>query len=310
MKWSWKTKRAKSGAPEGQPAQAPPRAEEAGEVDEAAEAEAVAEAEAEAAERDLQERLVARWGHCGTEWRDWLARSPSGVDLLHWWRDEAGLIDLVGEDRYVERLGELLSRAAPRDIAAIGLGCTRRVERPCRAPEVCGLDPVPGPAGAVPSHRHGPKPGACSGFMDCWTRHEIEVDFTAADRHRSVLLFRGGPDAARLWVDGVRVGAGEWLDKGGIWHQERFFVIRIGGPDDHPRQGLGHIGAQLYAIVSLLVHDAERGTTHVFVPDPTENWTDPVLVVRDGTGYVYATPEACAAETPDREFPVEAPGSG
>ncbi|MFD9410208.1 hypothetical protein ACFWBN_24795 [Streptomyces sp. NPDC059989] len=269
---------------------------------------AAAEAAA-AAERAAEKQVAARWGDSAAGWRHWLARSPVGVDLLHWWFDEADLTALVGEDRYVARLAELLSKAAPRDVAAMGLGCNRRVERACRFAEVCSLDPVVPPGEEIPSYRHGEVPGACSGFMDCWSRHEIEVDFTAGDRHRSVLLFRGNPSEARLWVDGVPVGEGQWLDKGGLWEEERFFVIRVEGPADHPQQGLGHIGAQLYAIVSLLVHDAERRITHLFVPDDTENWTEPVLRVRNGTGYVYATPEACKADTPDRAFPVEAPGA-
>ncbi|MFG2983774.1 hypothetical protein ACGFYQ_21415 [Streptomyces sp. NPDC048258] len=251
---------------------------------------------AAAAERAARKRVAERWGRSAAGWQHWLARSPVGVDLLHWWFDEADLTALVGEDRYVERLAELLSKAAARDVAAMGLGCHRDVERACRFPEVCSLDPVVPPGGEISSYRHGGVPGACSGFIDCWSRHEIEVDFTAGDRHRAVLLFRGGPSEARLWVDGVPVGEGELLDKGGLWEEERFFAIRVEGPEDHPQQGLGHIGAQLYAIVSLVVHDAERGTTQVFVPDDSE-------------GYVYATPEACAAGTPDREFQIEAPGA-
>ncbi|MBT2544131.1 hypothetical protein J7E99_26360 [Streptomyces sp. ISL-44] len=263
---------------------------------------------AAAAERAAQERVAERWGRSAAGWQHWLARSPVGVDLLHWWFDEADLTALVGEDRYVERLAELLSKAAPRDVAAMGLGCSRRVDRACRFPEVCGLDPVVPPGGGILSHRHGEMPGACSGFIDCWTRHEIEVDFTVGDRHRSVLLFRGGPDAALLWVDGVSVGEGEWLDKGGHWLEERFFVIRIDGPKDHPLQGPGYdIGAQLYNIVSLVVYDAELRREHVFVPDDTENWTEPVLRVRNGTGYVYADSAACEADTPDREFPIGEP---
>ncbi|WP_406367746.1 hypothetical protein [Streptomyces sp. NBC_01546] len=266
---------------------------------------------AAAAERAAQERVAQRWGRHAAEWQHWLARSPVGVDLLHWWFDEADLTALVGEDRFVERLGELLSQAAPRDIAATGLGCTRRVDRACRFAEVCSQDPVVPPGGKIESYRHGEVPGACSSFIDCWTRHQIEVDFTAGDRHRSVLLFRDSPAEARLWVNGVRVGEGEWLDKGGFWEDERFFTIRIEGPTDHPQQGLGHIGAQLYNIVSLLIHDAERGATRILVPEDTENWTDPVLDVRDGRGYVYPTREARAAGgTPDRTFPIDEPEAG
>ncbi|MFE9630952.1 hypothetical protein [Streptomyces sp. NPDC006463] len=263
---------------------------------------------AAAAEREGHQRMVERWGPSVVEWRDWLARSPVGVDLIHWWFAEAELTALVGEERYVERLGELLSQAAARDIAAMGLGCTRRVDRACRFAEICSQDPVVPPGEKLESYRHGGIPGACSSFIDCWSKHEIDVTFADGDSHRSVLLFRDHPGKARLWVDGVRVGEGEWLDKGGFWVDERFFTIRIEGPKDHPEQGLGHMGAQLYNIVSLLIHDAERGTTRILVPEDTENWTDPVLAVRDGMGWVYPTREDRAAGgTPDRIFPIDDP---
>ncbi|MEV7591074.1 hypothetical protein AB0O42_12410 [Streptomyces sp. NPDC089922] len=266
---------------------------------------------AEAAVRHGHRRMIEHWGEGVLGWRDWLSRSPVGVDLLHWWHDEPELTALVGEERYLERLGELLSQAAARDVAAMGLGCTRRVDRACRFAEICSQDPVLAPGEELASHRHGGVAGACSSFIDCHTPHEIDVTFAHGDRHRSVLLFRDHPGKALLWVDGVRVGEGHWLDKGGWWVAERFFVIRIGGPDDHPEQGPAPIGSQLYNIVSLLVHDAERGTTRILVPEHTESWTDPVLAVRDGTASVYPTREDRDADvTPDRVFPVGEPEAG
>ncbi|MER7340196.1 hypothetical protein ABT403_20455 [Streptomyces sp. NPDC000075] len=240
------------------------------------------------------------------DWADWLARSPEGRELVAWWRDERSLTARSGAGHYRQRLAALLSRAAPRDVAAMGLGCSRRVDRPCRAPGVCGRDPDPADGIRL---RSGPVPGACSRFIDCWTPHEIRVHFTADDRHRAVLLLRGGPDAARLWVDGTPVGEGEWLDNGGHWEQDRFYVIRVGGPADHPAQGLGDFGDWLYRIVSLLVYDAERALAHVLVPGPDEHWTDPVLRIDGGTAHVYATPAAEQAATPDRRFPVDGPGT-
>lgn len=115
----------------------------------------------------------------------------------------------------------------------MGLGCSRRVDRPCRAPGVCGR------------------------FIDCWTPHEVRV--------------------------------------------------RVGGPADHPAQGLGDMGDWLYRIVSLLVYDAERALAHLLVPAPDEHWTDPVLRIGEGTAHVYATPAAERAGTADRRFPVDGP---
>ncbi|MEU6309490.1 hypothetical protein [Streptomyces sp. NPDC047014] len=266
---------------------------------------------AEAAEREGHRRMVDRWGSDVLGWRDWLARSPVGVDLLQWWHAESELTALVGEERYVERLGELLSQASARDVAAMGLGCTRRVDRACRFAETCSQDPVLPPGGKLASYRHGGVAGACSSFSDCYSKQQIDVTFADGDRHRSVLLYRDHPAEARLWVDGVRVGEGKWLDKGGFWEAERFFFIRIEGPENHPEQGPGEIGTYLYNIVSLLIHDAERGTSRILVPEDTESWTDPMLAVRDGMAYVYPTREDRAAEgTPDRVFPVEGAETG
>lgn len=256
-----------------------------------------------------REHLEELWGTDVADWQEWLARSPEGVDLLLWWHWQRRLTALVGPDRYRERLAQLLSRAAPRDLAAMGLGCSRRVDRHCRTPEVCGQDPAPPPPGGPAVRRSGPVPGACSRFTDCYSAHEIRVHFTGDDRHSTVFLFRGGPDEARMWVDGVPVGEGLLLDDGGWWQDDRFYVIRVGGPEDHPLQSPGDIGDPLDRIVSLLVYDAERAVAHVLVPGPAEEWTDPVLEIRDGVVRLYATEEARAAGTADRELPLDAFGS-
>ncbi|PWK69425.1 hypothetical protein BCL76_106141 [Streptomyces sp. CG 926] len=302
MKWPGRAKPQRGGPGAG--AGRPVRAEPTERAEQAAQAEAAAQAET--ARRHLIEE---RWGRQTAAWADWLARSPAGVDLHLWWQRQNDLVPLIGEEPYRDRLAELLSRAAPRDLAAMGLGCSRRVDRACRTPEVCGQDPEPRPD-VRPFGRSGPVPGACSSFIDCYTSHEIRVRFSGDDRHSAVMLLRGGPGEARLWVDGVPVLEGEWLDNGGHWLDERFFVIRIGGPDDHPEQGYTSIGQWLYDIVSLLVYDAELRIPHVLIPGPTENWRDPVADVRDGTVRVYADEAAQAAATPDREFPVGAPPTG
>ncbi|MFC9294646.1 endolytic transglycosylase MltG [Streptomyces sp. NPDC057010] len=319
VKWLWKTKakaKAKNGTPDAGPPQAqPPDGQGAGGQEPDSQGTdtttPATEAERAAARAELEARgrLIARWGGDAPAWREWLARSPIGVDLLVWWFDEADLTHLVGPERYTERLGELLSLAAPRDVAALRLGCNRRVDRACATPEVCSLDPLPVPDGETPRHR-GWEPGACTSFIDLWTPHEIRVEFTPDDRHNATLLLRGGPGDALLWVDGVPVARGEWLDDGGHWQDGRYFVLRLGGPFDHPSQGHSEIGQYLYDIVSLLVYDAELRRAHVFVPADDEPWKEPVVDVRDGTGYVYADKAARDAGVTAREFALQPPGTG
>ncbi|MFI8086334.1 hypothetical protein ACIF6L_36745 [Kitasatospora sp. NPDC086009] len=247
-----------------------------------------------------------RWGPWAEQWQDWLRRSPVGVDLLVWWRDEGGdLLALVGPQRYLQRLAELLSRASPRDVAALGIGCTRRIDRPCRDPGTCGQDRADDDPTAAPRHRTGPVPGACSGFKDCWSAYGIDVEFTADDRHRAVHL-RDPSDHSRtdVWVDGVRVADGITLDSSGYWVDGRYYVVQAEGPQDHPEQShtMGHLCC---TVLSLVVHDAELATTRILVPRATEAWTDPELG-RDGdTLCVYPSRGARAAGRADRVLPVE-----
>ncbi|KIX77849.1 hypothetical protein SF23_10040, partial [Streptomyces sp. MBRL 10] len=277
---------------------------------------------AEAAERHGHRRMIEHWGEGVLGWRDWLSRSPVGVDLLHWWHDEPELTALVGEERYLERLGELLSQAAARDVAAMGLGCTRRVDRACRFAEICSQDPVLAPGEELASHRHGGVAGACSSFIDCHTPHEIDVTFAHGDRHRSVLLFRDHPGKALLWVDGVRVGEGHWLDKGGWWVAERFFVIRIGGPDDHPEQGPAPIGTSSTTSSrcwSTTRNGAPPASSSRSTPraGPTPSWpcgTGPPPCTRPGrTGTPTAPPTGCSPSgnrRTARTRPESPPGAG
>ncbi|MFG2867032.1 hypothetical protein [Streptomyces sp. NPDC048338] len=237
-------------------------------------------------------------------WDEWLRVSPTGPGLRAWWTD--GRTDGSGpddEERYRERLAEILSRAAPRDCAALGLGCSRRVDRPCRDPRLCRQDP---PAGS--GIRSGPVPGACSSFIDCWSPLGLRVKFSGNDRHRAVHLRLGPPvDPVGVWVDGVRLAPDLWLDEAGYWLDDRFYVVEASGPDDHPEQlipSMGHMGC---SIMTLVVHDVERATTQVLVPEAGENWTWPVLRLTDGTFRVYADEAALEADAPDRVLPAAPP---
>ncbi|MBL1084984.1 hypothetical protein JK359_23930 [Streptomyces actinomycinicus] len=236
-------------------------------------------------------------------WESWLRRSPAGAELRQWWRDEGNRnLARVGPERYREHLAELLSRASPRDVAAMGIGCTRRADRPCRDPRTCGQDPPAGRVGPI-RNRMGPLPGACAGFTDCWTAYGIDVAFTPDDAHRAVhVLHPSG--RCMLWVDGVRVAEGAALEHSGYWADERFYVVQAAGPRNHPEQhiAMGNLG---WNILSLVVHDAARVTTRVLEPEATQTWTSPVLRVDGRTLCVYPDPEAGEDAPPDRVLPVE-----
>ncbi|WP_329485163.1 hypothetical protein OG618_01010 [Kitasatospora sp. NBC_01246] len=230
---------------------------------------------------------------------------PTGADLLVWWRDEGDdLLALVGPQRYLQRLAELLSRASPRDVEAMGIGCGRRIDRPCRDPRTCGQDPADAPTGAT-RDRTGPVPSACTGFKDCWSAYGIDVEFTADGRHCAV-HFQDPSDRSRtdVQVNGVRVAESLRLDSSGYWVGRRNYVVQAEGPPDHPEQGLT-MGNLCCAILSLVVHDAELVTTRILVPEAAETWTDPELRLDRDTLHVYPNGQAREAGRADRVLPVE-----
>ncbi|GAB7051507.1 hypothetical protein [Catenuloplanes indicus] len=218
-------------------------------------------------------RAALKWRLLDDPWRSWLRRSDAGVDLFNRWHEAGEHVALLGEAAYREQLVRTLSRAVPRDCAAARFGCTRRMDRACRNPEICAQDPLPGTGAAV--HREGPVPGGCDHYVGWWgDSYGLRVAFSAGDRHRAVQWDR------KLWIDGAPIAAEQSLDEYGAWLDERFFVILAEGPDDHPDQAYIW-DSPVSAIRSLVVHDADRAATLVLVPTAGERWTNPT-VVRDG----------------------------
>lgn len=156
-------------------------------------------------------------------------------------------------------------------------------------------------------HRTGPVPGACDSFVDCWTEFGLNVDFTSDDRHRAVhVRARALSDRTSLWVDGVPVAEDVWLDQSGYWVDDRFYVVEAEGPEDHPEQypAMGNLGCTIF---SLVIHDVERATTQILIPDATEKWTYPHVRLDGDTWRVFADKAAVEADRPDRVFPAVPP---
>ena len=235
------------------------------------------------------------------QWREWLGRSPLGRDLLARWRGAGDYRRLLGAEAYRRQMVELLSRAAPRDCAAAGFGCTRRNDRACRGPEICSQEPGAGPVGE--GRREGPVPGACDAFYGYYGDDlRIQVGFAPRDRHRAV-FWADNPASVRLWVDGVPVGTEHLLATPGYWVGDRFLVVDVPGPDDHPAQRYV-LSDLVTTIVSLLIHDAEKSSTHLLVPRPDELWTDPRVERHGDVLHVYPDRAAREASRPDRTLPV------
>lgn len=220
------------------------------------------------------------------EWEAWSLRSPVAAELLAW---------SSGDADARARLVEILARASPRDCAAAGFGCARRIDRPCREPATCVLDPVDRAGGG--DWRQGPTPGACDAFYatgDVW----IEIRFSADDRHRAV-LWQENDAPVLLWVDGVPVTVDATLDSTGYWVGRRFLVVDAEGPEDHPMQSWGP-GLPVTGILSVLIHDAETAESRVLVPEPTQAWTEPQVVWTGRELRLYPDQAALGADRPDR----------
>ncbi|BBH68686.1 hypothetical protein ACTI_53710 [Actinoplanes sp. OR16] len=213
----------------------------------------------------LAVRAALRWRHVGEAWHGWLRRSPDAVDLVARWGAAAEYRELLGDDAFQEQLVGVLSRAGRRDCAAAGFGCTRRMDRECRGPEICAQDP-----GELRSE--GPAPGACDTYYG--DDAAIVVRFSPGDRHRAVFLREPGS----LWVDGVRVGADQHISWYGRWLDDRWLVAQAEGPDDHP------LWTYERQILNVIVHDAEERVTLVLTPGPEDAWTNP-WPERDGDGW-------------------------
>ncbi|WP_433831546.1 hypothetical protein ACQP2E_13795 [Actinoplanes sp. CA-015351] len=235
-------------------------------------------------------RGARRWRWADEHWRGWLRRSATGVELFTRWQEADEYRYVLGDDAYQMQLIEILTRARPRDCAAAGFGCTRRMDRACSGPSICSRDPLPA-AGDDP-HREGPVPGGCDSFHG---GDDLRVRFSAGDRHKAVQW------SMSLWINGVRVGAGLRLASRGWWLDDRFFVVPAEGPDEHPAQEYT-MGDLVSVIQSVLIHDAASSTTQVLVPGPAELWTDP-WVVRDGDE-LHVYPDRDTGRAPDRTLTI------
>lgn len=246
-------------------------------------------------------RGTRRWRGADQRWREWLRRSTTAVELFTRRHESDEYEFLLGASAYRDQLVEVLSRARPRDCAAAGFGCTRRIERGCREPEICSRDRADGHDDRV--RREGPLPGACDSFYLERREDHVWVDFSAGERHRAVLWAdssRGGT----LWVDGTRVGEELTLDLSGQWLDDRFYTVQAEGPADHPAQD-HQMGSLVSRIRSVLLYDAERSRTRLLVPGPDEPWTFPWIVSDGRSLLVYAdSDDVQGGIAPTRTLPI------
>ncbi|GLW31106.1 hypothetical protein [Actinoplanes regularis] len=247
-------------------------------------------------------RAARRWRWADEHWHAQLRGSATALELFTRRNESDEYRHLLGADAYRDQVVEVLSRAQPRDCAAAGFGCTRRIDRACRGPEICSQDRAAGPDDRV--HREGPLPGACDSFHLELPEGHVRIGFSAGDRHRAVLWWESSL-GTMLWIDGTRIGRDLTLDTSGRWLDDRFYLTHAAGPEDHPAQAY-EPGGLSSRIRSVLLHDADRSSTRLLSPNPDELWTDP-WIVRDGESLlVYPKPEDIEAGThPARVLPLD-----
>lgn len=135
----------------------------------------------------------------------------------------------------------------------------------------------------------------------------ICIGFSPDLRHHAVVVRWEYWTGAKLWVDGEAVPV---VDSNGNpscedyanWLDNRFVYVQF-GLYDHPLyepatfNPLGNLrGLLVWDAVNCAVFRVER-------PDPTQAWTDPFIVARDGTWRIYRDRDALKQDRADRVVP-------
>lgn len=225
-------------------------------------------------DEELQRRIAALWGRVPAAHLDRLRQSPLPLTLNDWlWRGpkyEA----VLGRRGYLDHLIALIERAEPADLEAAYF----KLGSPPQEHAWLFVD-QDAPSGTL---RRGP-----------------------GGAHAAVLWCDGDRSAGwELWLDGARlefpadVPHGVCDEAWDAWLDERFYAVRIAGPDDHPAQQT-HIGSWFGHIMGLAIVDAERRRIHVVQPRPHERWTAPRLVAVGEDWLIYRDD---AAATPERSL--------
>jgi hypothetical protein len=84
---------------------------------------------------------------------------------------------------------------------------------------------------------------------------------------------------------------------------DRFVYARVGGLWNHPLLDPSAID-KFGSLRGLLIWDTLKRERHVEHPSATQQWTSPLLDVRDASRRIYASGEALRHNRPDRVLPI------
>lgn len=181
-------------------------------------------------------------------WREQFRRSRVALQLFDLFGDPDRYRTLLGDQGYRDAVIDLLGQATPPD------------------GEAAGMEPD-------------------GSFLD-WTSDEcsVQLHYSESLQHRAILWREPPQGSARLWVDGTLVtdprqglGVGAQGFSTGQWIRDRYFVMAVAAPDDHPGQKRSGLSDDPL-VQGLLIWDATaRQVRSIEMPDAGEVWHIPVL---------------------------------
>ncbi|WP_423598429.1 hypothetical protein [Roseateles sp. MS654] len=211
--------------------------------------------------------LERRWARSVAAHALWSRQAPVVPLLLDWLRDAETIARSLGPAMWRHFAQHLLQHASTRDLRAMGLDEQVEARVWTSWPE--------------------------------WRTAGFRIADAPGRLHRAVVWWEDGrlpefpdgrgvfeaPYGAALWLDGRLLpypqeltfgcsinGSGEWID-------DRYFVIDVDGPPEHPDY-VEELANGRGSVLSLLVVDARHRSCHLLNPRAHEPWLHPRIAVQ------------------------------
>lgn len=211
--------------------------------------------------------LERRWAQSVAAHALWSRQAPIVPLLLDWLRDAEPIARALGPAMWRHFAQHLLQHASSRDLRAMGLD-----ER------VASRVWTSWPEWRTAGFRIADAPGRLHRAVVWWE------DGRLPEFPQDGAVFEA-PYGAALWLDGRLLpypqeltfgcsiaGSGEWLD-------DRYFVLDVDGPPEHPDY-VEELANGRGSVLSLLVVDARHRSCHLLNPRAHEPWLRPRITVQ------------------------------
>jgi len=149
-------------------------------------------------------------------------------------------------------------------------------------------------------------------LLDPRREKTLHIVFSPSGHSQAVLLKAHGDwTGSLMWVDGHEVpvprarNGDPLIDDLAWWRSDRFLVTKVGGLWDHPfADPMKFRALPLGWIRGVLLWDNLKRQAQVFLPLPTEAWTDPKMLRQGDSWHIYADEDAYKQHRADRVIPV------